>query len=178
MEEKQYQITQEWAILSKHLDKIDPEKYPVFSVRKKCTDAMIEYAASLRSEIERLNDHINLCDERLKIAADDYDKFAKCLTENQQLKEERRWISCVDLPPTPGKIYLFRLWTKWLSGDNAFIIIEDAMDSEYQPIEYGHGGYALKDNNDYMVLTSKDAYDYCDEIVTHYMERPSPPQTN
>jgi hypothetical protein len=43
-----------WEILIKHLDTLPRERYPLFSARKKCVEAMIEYASQFKSEAETL----------------------------------------------------------------------------------------------------------------------------
>jgi hypothetical protein len=47
-----------WEILIKHLDTLPRERYPVFSVRKRAVEAMIEYASQFKSEAETLRKEI------------------------------------------------------------------------------------------------------------------------
>src|SRR5688500_6246368 len=43
-----------WAILSKHLDGVEAERYPRFSDRKLCVEAMLEHTKEIHKENDRL----------------------------------------------------------------------------------------------------------------------------
>jgi SMC interacting uncharacterized protein involved in chromosome segregation len=73
----EYEIHPTWIVLNKHLDTLEPSRYPFFSARKKCVEAMEEFAQPFKDQVSILEKEV----ERLK-------------SYNQELKDHLKDHGC------------------------------------------------------------------------------------